>query len=71
MNFMEGLPKYKGQEVIFVVVDRFSKYVYFIVIPYPYTASFMARVFLDNIYKLHCLPATIMSDRDAVFLSLF
>jgi len=31
----------------------------------------VARVFLDNIYKLHGLPATIVSDRDVVFLSLF
>jgi hypothetical protein len=40
-------------------------------IHHPYTASFMARVFLDNVYRLHGLPATIISDRDVVFLSLF
>lgn len=71
MNFMEGLPKSEGQEVIFVVVDRFSIYAYFMAIPHPYTTSFMARVFLNNIYKLHGQPATIVSDKDVVFLSLF
>jgi len=71
MDFIEGLPKSEGKEVIFVVVDRFSKYTYFMAIPHPYTASIVARVFLDNIYKLHGLPATIVSDRDVVFLSLF
>jgi len=54
-----------------VVVDRFSKYAHLMAIPHPYTASIVARVFLDNIYKLYRLPATIVSDRDAVFLSLF
>ena len=71
MDFIEGLPKSEGKEVIFMVVDRFSKYTYFMAIPHPYTTSIVARVFLDNIYKLHGLPTTIVSDRDAVFLSLF
>lgn len=71
MDFIERLPKYEGKEVIFVVVDRFSKYAHFIAIPHPYTVIIMARVFLDNIYKLHGLPATIVSDIDAVFLCLF
>ena len=31
----------------------------------------MAIAFLDNVYKLHGLPATIVSNRDKVFLSLF
>jgi hypothetical protein len=71
MDFVEGLPKSEGREVIFVVVDRFSKYAHFIAIPHPYTASSVAKVFIDNVYKLLGLPATIVSDKDAVFLSLF
>ena len=67
---------WKGQQkhvrqYIFVVVDRFSKYAHFIAIPHPYIACSVARVFLDNVYKLHGFPATIVSDRDTVFLSLF
>ena len=71
MDFVEGFPKSEGREVIFVVVDRFSKYAHFMAIPHPYTACSVARVFLDNVYKLHGFPATIVSDRDTVFLSLF
>ena len=70
MDFVEGLPKSEGKEVIFVVVDKFSKYAHFMAIPHPYTACSIARVFLDNVYKLHGFPATIVSDRDTVFLSL-
>lgn len=54
-----------------MVVNKFSKYTLFMGIHYPYTASSVARVFLDNVYRLHGLPATIISDRDVVFISLF
>lgn len=31
----------------------------------------MARIFFDNVYKLHGLPETTVSDRDVVFTSAF
>jgi hypothetical protein len=54
-----------------MVVNKFNKYTLFMAIHYPYTVSSVARVFLDNVYRLHGLPATIISDRDVVFISLF
>ncbi|GKD62929.1 putative mitochondrial protein, partial [Tanacetum coccineum] len=71
MNFITGLPKSQGKSVILVVVDRLSKYAHFMALSHPYTASSVAQVFLDSVYKLHGLPSLIMSDRDAVFLSNF
>ena len=48
-NFIEGLPKSDSCEVIMVVVDRLTKYAYFLPLKHPYTAMGVARVFLDNI----------------------
>ncbi|KAL0381340.1 UNVERIFIED_CONTAM: hypothetical protein Sangu_0198300 [Sesamum angustifolium] len=50
-----GLPNSKGEDSILVVVDRLTKYSHFIALKHPYTAISVAKMFFDNIYKLHGL----------------
>ena len=71
MDFIEGLPKSEGYSVIQVVVDRLTKFVYFLPVKHPYTIVSIAKLFLDNIVKLHGLPQSIVIDRDTVFVSHF
>jgi hypothetical protein len=38
MDFIEGLPKSGKWDIILVIVDKFSKYAYFLTLSHPYTA---------------------------------
>lgn len=69
MDFIDALPNSRGYTVVMVVVDRLSKAAHFVALKHPYTATSVARAFMDNIVKLHGLPKSIVSNCDRIFTS--
>jgi hypothetical protein len=69
LDFIEGLPRSGKFNCILLVVDKFSKFSHFLALSHPFTASKVAQVFLDSVYRLHGLPEAIISDRDRIFTS--
>jgi hypothetical protein len=69
LDFVEGLPVFGSANCILVVVDKFTKYGHFIPLKHPFTATVVAKLFFYNIYKLHGMPSSIISDRGSVFTS--
>jgi hypothetical protein len=72
MDFITQLPKTKaGFDAIVVFVDTFSKMVHFVPTKTTATAPDIARLFFDNVFHLHGLPKSLVSDRDPKFTSHF
>jgi len=66
-GFITKLPLAQGYDTILVVVDRFTKMAYFVPTTERTSAEGLAQLFRDNIWKLHGLPDSIISDRGPQF----
>eukprot|EP00253_Pinus_taeda_P023153 PITA_23153 len=72
MDFITRLPKTKrNNDSIMVVVDKLSNAAHFIPVQSTYKAAKIAHIFMQNVFKLHGLPKTIISNRDVKFTSTF
>jgi len=66
-DFITKLPLAQGYDSILVVVDHFTKMAYFVPTMEKITAEGLARLFRDNVWRLHGLPESIISDRGLQF----
>ena len=71
MDFITSLPKYFGKDCIYVVVDRLNKFAHFFSVTSSFSATQVADLFFKEIFRLHGLPKSIVSDRDGRFMSAF
>nr|GEV11596.1 putative reverse transcriptase domain-containing protein [Tanacetum cinerariifolium] len=70
MDFVTGLPRtFKKNDAIWVVVDRLTKSTHFFPIQQGYSVSKLAKIFQQDIIRLHGTPTSIVSDRDPRFTS--
>ena len=71
MDFVTGLPWSKGNDAVCVVVDRFTKMRHLIPCRNTIDAPTLADLFLENIWKLHGLLTTVISDCGSQFAAEF
>lgn len=71
MDFITSLPSAGGKTVIWVIVDRLSKYGHFCALPEGLTAPKLAEYFIQVYVRHHGFPRSIVSDRDRLFISMF
>ena len=72
MDFIVGLPTTsRGHDSIWVVVDRLTKMARFIPVNTTIKTPALARLFVEQLYRLYGLPTNIVSDRDTKFNSHF
>jgi len=71
IDFITDLPPSQGFDAICVVKDRLSKHAHFIPTTKTISAPKLADLFLTNIFRLHGMPRSIVSDRGPQFVSKF
>jgi len=70
MDFVTSLPNTpRGNDAIWVIVDRLTKSAHFIPINISFPVSQLAKIYIREIVKLHGVTSSIVSYRDPRFTS--
>ena len=56
---------------MYVVVDKLTNFTYFFAIPSKFSAAQVAKLFFRDVFRVHGLPKTIVSDKDNRFMGGF
>jgi len=67
VDFITKLPVVAGKDAILVVCDWLHKMTHFVATTEGTSAEGLARLFWDNVWKLHRLPESVVSDRGLQF----
>jgi len=67
VEFITKLSVSKSCDLILVVCDRFSKMFHFVVMTEKTMVEGLAKLFRNNVWKLHGLPESVISDRGPQF----
>ena len=68
-NLITDLPKSLDKDAILTVIDRMTKMAHFVACKTSMKAEELEDLMLQNIWKLHGTPKTIISDRGSIFIS--
>ena len=58
-------------DTIYVILDRLTKYTYFLPIKKEITTEELAYIFMRYVFAQHGMPSKLISDRDKLFRSKF
>ena len=67
VDFITKLPIVAGKDAILVVCNQLSKMTHFVTTTEGTSAEGLAKLFRDNVWKLHRLPESMVSDRGPQF----
>jgi len=67
VDFIMKLLVVAGKDTILVVCNRLSKMMHFVATTEGMSAEGLVRLFRDNVWKLHGLPESVVSDRRPQF----
>ena len=71
IDIIGPLPKSNGQDAIVVIVDQFTKMICLKATTTNVSFKEIAKIYRDEIWKLHRVPKAVLSDRGLQFASRF
>ena len=71
MDFLGPLPKSNNFDYLLVIIDQLTSQVHLVPTMTTVTAKGVAWIVLKEVVRLHGIPESIVSDRDARFTSIF